>query len=125
LLKRTDDVQKYIPWLKLSYNGEPQAITLDQLLHHTSGIASNTIALIPESNADNAIELTVKTLQDQPLNRKPGSSFEYATINYDVLGLVIEIVTKKPYDVYMNQHILDPIGMKDSFVCLRMGNPER
>ncbi|WP_169090877.1 serine hydrolase domain-containing protein [Paenibacillus sp. PL91] len=118
LLKRTDDVQKYIPWLKLSYNGEPQAITLDQLLHHTSGIASNTIALIPESNAENALELTVKTLQDQPLNRKPGSSFEYATINYDVLGLVIEIVMKKPYDEYMKQHILDPIGMKDSFVGL-------
>ncbi|AIQ12912.1 beta-lactamase [Paenibacillus durus] len=118
LLKRSDDVQKYIPWLKLTYNGAPQTITLNQLLHHTSGIAFNSIALIPETNADNALELTVKRLQSQQLNRKPGSSFEYATINYDVLGLVIEIVTKKPYDVYMKQHILEPIGMKDSFVGL-------
>lgn len=116
LLTRTDDVQKYIPWLKLNYNGEPQTITLNQLLHHTSGIAFNSITHIPESNAANALELTVKTLLGQELNRKPGSSMEYATINYDVLGLVIEAVTKKPFDQFMKQQILEPIGMKDSFV---------
>ncbi|MCJ8013112.1 beta-lactamase family protein [Paenibacillus sp. KQZ6P-2] len=118
LLKRSDDVRKYIPWLELKYNGEPQTITIDQLLHHTSGIPSNSITHIPESNAENALELTVKTLLNQQLDRKPGSSFEYATINYDILGLVIEMVTKQPYDVYMKQHILEPIGMKDSFVGL-------
>ena len=118
LLKRSDDVRKYIPWLTLKYNGEPQKITLNQLLHHTSGIASNSITQIPESNADNALELNVKTLLNQQLNRKPGSSFEYATLNYDVLGLVIEVVTKRPYDTYMKKQILEPIGMKDSFVGL-------
>ena len=40
---------------------EPQAITINQLLYHTSGIASNTIVHIPESNAENALELTVRT----------------------------------------------------------------
>ncbi|UZM98575.1 beta-lactamase family protein [Lysinibacillus sp. MHQ-1] len=64
----------------------------------------------------NALELTVKTLLDQTLNRKPGSSFEYATINYDVLGLIIEQVTKLPYDQYVKQKILQPIGMYQSFV---------
>ncbi|MEH6941761.1 serine hydrolase domain-containing protein [Bacillus sp. JJ722] len=118
LLKRSDDVQKYIPWLDLKYNGKSQTITLNQLLYHTSGIAFNSITQIPENNADNALELTVRTLLDQQLNRKPGSSFEYATINYDVLGLVIENVTKQSYDEYIKQHILEPIGMKDSFVGL-------
>ncbi|RCX23705.1 CubicO group peptidase (beta-lactamase class C family) [Fontibacillus phaseoli] len=115
LLERTDDIQEYIPWLKLTYQGKPQSITIDQLLHHTSGIPSNSIARIPESNADNALELTVRTLVNQPLNRKSGSSFEYATINYDVLGLVIETVTKTPYDVYMKQQILEPLGMNSTF----------
>lgn len=118
LLKRSDDVRKYIPWLELKYNGEPQTITLDLLLHHTSGIASNSITRIPESNADNALEMNVRTLLKQQLNRKPGSSYEYATINYDVLGLVIEMVTKKPYDLYIKEQILEPIGMKDSYVGL-------
>ncbi|KKO55346.1 serine hydrolase domain-containing protein [Paenibacillus sp. DMB20] len=118
LLKRTDDVRKYIPWLELKYNGEPQTITINQLLYHTSGIASRTIAHIPESNADNALEMNVKQLLNQPLNRKPGSTHEYATLNYDVLGLVIEMVTKQPYDMYIKQQILEPIGMNNSFVGL-------
>lgn len=118
LLKRSDDVRTYIPWLELTYNGQPQTITLSQLLHHTSGIPSNSITQIPESNAENALELTVKTLLGQQLNRELGSSFEYATINYDVLGLVIETVTKQPYDQYMKQHLLEPIGMENTFVGL-------
>ncbi|MDM5248593.1 serine hydrolase domain-containing protein [Lysinibacillus sp. G4S2] len=118
LLKRSDDVQKYIPWLKLKYNGELQSITINQLLHHTSGIPSITIANIPESNESDALELTVKKLLDQPLDRKPGSSFEYATLNYDVLGLIVEKVSKQPFDMYIKQHILEPLNMNDSFVGL-------
>lgn len=122
VLKRSEDVRKYIPWLELKYNGEPQAITIDQLLHHTSGIPSTTIMHIPESNEDQALELTVRTLLNQPLNRKPGSLFEYATINYDVLGLVIEKVSKQPYDMYIKQQILEPADMNDSFVGLHQVN---
>lgn len=114
LLKRSDDVRKYIPWLTLTYNGEDQAMTIQQLLSHTSGIPSNSITRIAESTADNALELTVKTLLDQSLNRQPGSSFEYATINYDVLGLVIEQVAKQPFDQYIQRRILQPVGMNQS-----------
>jgi CubicO group peptidase (beta-lactamase class C family) len=114
LLKRSDDVRKYIPWLKLNYKGKQQKITLNQLLHHTSGIAPSSITQIPESHATNALGLTVRTLLNQPLDRKPGSSFEYATINYDVLGRVIEVVTKQPYEVYMRQQVLKRVGMTES-----------
>lgn len=116
LLKRTDSVENYIPWLKLKYNNEPQEITINQLLYHTSGIASNSIVQIPESNAENALELTVRTLLNKPLNREPGNSYEYATINYDILGLIIENVSKQPYDLYIKHQILEKIDMNDSFV---------
>lgn len=124
LLNQYDDVRKYIPWLELKYKGEIQTITINQLLHHTSGIASNSMVNIPESNAENAIELTVKTLINKELNRKPGSSFEYATINYDILGLILEKVTKQPYEMYIKQQILEPIGMNESFVGLHQVNSD-
>ncbi|SES03325.1 CubicO group peptidase, beta-lactamase class C family [Gracilibacillus ureilyticus] len=122
LIKRTDDVRTYLPWLELKYKEDPQKITIDQLLHHTSGIPSATIVHIPESNDEGALEKTVKTLIDQPLNRKPGSTFEYATINYDVLGLIIEKVSKQSYDKYIKEHILEPAGMSNSFVGLHQVN---
>lgn len=115
-LRLDDLIQSYIPWMNLTYQGEPQPITLRQLLRHTSGIPSNTITRIPESRADDALAATVKTLIGQPLNRKPGSTFEYATINYDVLGLVIEAVSKQSYESYIHEHILKPIGMDASMV---------
>ncbi len=122
LLHRSDDVSAYIPWMKLSYKGEQQSITLNHLLHHTSGIPYSSIGRIPETNAENALEATVKTLLEKPLNRLPGSSYEYATINYDVLGLVIENVSKMPYDKYVKQYILEPLEMTDTYVGLHQLN---
>ncbi|TVX94686.1 beta-lactamase family protein [Paenibacillus agilis] len=115
-LKRTDPITKFVPWLQLSYNGNPASITIQDLLYHTSGIPSTSIQYYPESDADDALEQTARTLLNQPLNREPGSSFEYATINYDILGLIIEKVTGQSYEAYMQQHILQPLGMNDSKV---------
>ncbi|MEN1939415.1 serine hydrolase domain-containing protein [Paenibacillus sp. 102] len=122
LLKRTDNITKFLPWLKLTYNDKPVNITLNHLLYQTSGIPSTTISSIPISTEDDALEATVQTLQHTKLNHKPGSSFEYATINYDILGLVIEKVTKKPYELYIKQNILDQIGMKNSLVGYLQGH---
>ncbi|WP_028596608.1 serine hydrolase domain-containing protein [Paenibacillus assamensis] len=115
-LKRTDLITTFIPWLQLYYNGKHASITVRDLLYHTSGIPSTSIQYYPESDADDALEQTARTLLNQPLNREPGSSYEYATINYDILGLIIEKVTGQSYETYMQQHILQPLGMNDSKV---------
>ncbi|MBD8499771.1 beta-lactamase family protein [Paenibacillus sp. CAU 1523] len=115
-LKRTDLITTFVPWLQLSYNGKSASITVQDLLYHTSGIPSTSIQYYPESDADDALEQTARTLLNQPLNREPGSSYEYATINYDLLGLIIEKVTGQPYKAYMQEHILQPLGMNDSKV---------
>lgn len=119
LINRMDDVRKYLPWFTMNNEGKPATITIGQLLYHTSGISARTIALIPEDDTDRALEKTVRVLLGQQLDRKPGSSHEYATINYDVLGLVIEQVTKQSYEAYIKQHVLEPLGMTDSFVGIQ------
>jgi CubicO group peptidase (beta-lactamase class C family) len=119
LINRMDDVRKYLPWFTINNEGKPAAITIGQLLYHTSGISARTIALIPEDDTDRALEKTVRLLLGQQLDRKPGSSHEYATINYDVLGLVIEQVTKQSYEAYIKQHVLEPLGMTDSFAGIQ------
>ncbi|KJB89554.1 beta-lactamase [Paenibacillus sp. E194] len=119
LINRMDDVRKYLPWFTINNEGKPAAITIGQLLYHTSGISARTIALIPEDDTDRALEKTVRLLLGQQLDRKLGSSHEYATINYDVLGLVIEQVTKQSYEAYIKQHVLEPLGMTDSFAGIQ------
>jgi putative ATP-binding cassette transporter len=55
LLKLDAPVSKYLPWFYVYYNDEKHPITLRQLLHHTSGIPTRTISLIPPGNADGAL----------------------------------------------------------------------
>lgn len=60
----------------------------------------------------NADEMLAK-LATLPLAFQPGSSFEYS-IATDLLGHIIERVTKKPLDAALKELVLDPLQMRDT-----------
>ncbi|MFB7120717.1 cyclic peptide export ABC transporter [Bacillus tropicus] len=111
----SDPVQKYIPWLEMFYKNKKMKITIGQLLHQTSGIPFNTIKDIPEDSSEDALENTVRNLDGIELDHEPGSKFLYATINYDVLGLVIEKVTGETFEEYMRNRILEPLNLTEIY----------
>ena len=111
-----DKVTEYIPWLKLKYEGKETPITIEQTLHQTTGIPPSTINMIPISNEDNALEETVRTLIGIELDSEPGEMFQYATINYDILGLIVEKVTGDTYENYMDETILKPMGLNNTYL---------
>ncbi|MHA6261366.1 serine hydrolase domain-containing protein [Sporosarcina sp. CAU 1771] len=115
-IELNEDVTAYIPWLKVKYEGKEIPITIEQALHHTTGIPAYTINLIPISNEDNALEETVRTLIGIELDSKPGKVFQYATINYDVLGLIIEQVTGDSYEYFMEETILKPMELNNTYL---------
>jgi putative pyoverdin transport system ATP-binding/permease protein len=117
-----DDIRRYLPWLAPTYKAQPQVITVEQLLHHTSGIPWSTIAGIPPGNSSNMLESTVRTLQHIALENRPGEQFEYTTINYDVLGLLIEKVTGRSYEQYMMEQVFAPLGMRNTAPLALAGN---
>ncbi len=116
LLQLDAPVSRYLPWFHVNYKGQEQPITLRQLLHHTSGIPTATISLIPRGNAEDALEQTIRKLVGLELERKPGTGFQYATINYDILGAVIEAVSGMVFEDYMAKNIFAPLGLKHTFV---------
>ncbi len=115
-IKLSDEVTKFIPWLKVKYEDKEASITIEQLLHQTSGIPFKTIDKIPVSNEANALEETVKTLVNIELDSEPGKKFQYATINYDVLGLVIEKATGKTYENYIEEAVLKPMSLNNTYL---------
>ncbi|HEV9036195.1 MAG TPA: cyclic peptide export ABC transporter [Puia sp.] len=106
-----DPVSKYIPWWQVSYKDTPVTVTIGQLMHHTSGIPWSTISKIPIISGKDALEQTVRQLRGQELNRLPGKKFEYATINYDVLALIIQRVAGQPFEQYVQQQVIDPLRL--------------
>ena len=117
-------VSTFIPWLRFSYKGAPVDVTVRQLLHHTSGISWRTIAAIPATDAENALEETVRTLVDVPLHHPPGKQYEYATINYDVVALVMQRITGKPFEQYVQAEILSPLRLTGTSVGRPRGNDD-
>lgn len=124
LINLNDPVKKYIPWFKMKFRGEHESqkindyvdITLYHLLHHTSGIPFKSLGDIKISNSDDALEKAVKTLLNHKLDHYPGTKYKYATINYDVLGLVIQQVTGVSYEQYVKENILTPLGLDNTYL---------
>lgn len=116
-LDTSELVSKYLPWFLPTYRGNVADITIDELLCHTSGIPSWTISTIPKGD-DSKSDLLMQTIQnikDINLNTQPGTCFEYATINYDILALIIEKITGVKYEDYITHEILIPLKMNNSF----------
>jgi CubicO group peptidase (beta-lactamase class C family) len=111
-LSLDDRADRYIPELKnaklLTTDSPP--ITLRPLLTHAAGF--------PEDNpwGDRQLDVTndefVKFLQS-PLSfsNAPGVTYEYSNLGFALLGSVIEKVSGKSYQQYINENILTPLGM--------------
>ncbi|OZQ67526.1 serine hydrolase [Paenibacillus sp. VTT E-133280] len=120
LLSMTDTVQKYLPWFTLKYQGEPvdmQSLTLNNFLHHTSGLTNGRHSQnIPQGNTPDLLQKTVEMLVDAELAFPPGEQYSYGTVNYDVLGLVIEIVSGQRYEDFMREQVFQPLGLHQTYV---------
>jgi CubicO group peptidase (beta-lactamase class C family) len=120
LLSMTDPVQKYLPWFTLKYQGMPvdmQNFTLNDFLHHTSGLTNGKhIQNIPQGNTPDMLQKTVEMLVDAELAFPPGEQYNYGTVNYDVLGLVIEVVSGQSYENFMTEQVFEPLGLHNTYV---------
>jgi CubicO group peptidase (beta-lactamase class C family) len=110
-LSLTDHLSRFIPDFP---NGD--AITLDHLLTHTSGIPNindlpdyDTFARTPHT-----LQQLVARFAGMPLEFPPGSDYHYSNSNYNLLALVLEKVSGESYGEYIRKHILVPTGMQDS-----------
>lgn len=84
------------------------AITLHQLLLHTSGLGNimvnNDFKIISKEDF-------VERLKKETLRFESGSQSEYSNIGFSVLGYVIEEVTGKSYEDFMQETFFQPMGM--------------
>jgi CubicO group peptidase (beta-lactamase class C family) len=91
-------------------------ITIRHLLTHTPGFDSDQ----REIGGAAASSAEWLSLDDYLARRTPapmwpsGQQFLYTNAAYDLLGLVVQDISGRPYADYMSQRILDPLGMARS-----------
>jgi CubicO group peptidase (beta-lactamase class C family) len=120
-----DRVEKYLPEFaqQTDTNGAHQAITIRQLMSHTSGLVPNPPTRrsawpiggpLDDFWLQQNFPEIVRTIAESRLRFKPGSKFEYSNSALFVLGRIIEVVSGKPYAAYVKEKIFDPLGVADT-----------
>ena len=93
-----------------------QRLTLHQLLTHTSGIMHSwDLPGFAETMAvPTTLDATLERFFDQPLVFQPGAGFRYSGTGYFLLARIIEEISGKPYEAFLQAEIFGPLGMGDS-----------
>jgi CubicO group peptidase (beta-lactamase class C family) len=108
-------VQRYIPEFAVADANASGRITVRHLLNHTSGFSrADGLAPLLEERRQ-TLEAAVADLSTVGLNRPVGESLEYSNLNYVVLGLVVQRVSRQPWADRVQQSILAPLGMRQTF----------
>ncbi len=93
-----------------------RAITIKDLLLHTSGLSHRTSELyrkLAVRSRAQALPQFVTNITRAPLLEDPGTRFRYSEAT-TVLGRVVEIAAAMPFDTFVNNRILTPLKMTDT-----------
>jgi CubicO group peptidase (beta-lactamase class C family)/tetratricopeptide (TPR) repeat protein len=101
------EVQTYVPY----FPKKKFPVTIRQLLAHLGGISHYKNEWEKYNKEPKTTRETIAIFADYDLVAEPGTKFSYSTYGYDLLGAVIEEVTKQPYGDYMRENVWKPLGM--------------
>ena len=102
-------------------------VRIVHLLEHTSGfddIKLNRMYSL-DTNENSGIDMMLIHKNSMKCRWKPGERFAYSNPNYAILGYIIEKISGKPYNKYLTENILIPLGMMNSNFNLRSKFPEK
>ena len=113
-----------------------RSITIRDLLTHQAGISSadeypylqkeflkyglNNIGVTQYPS----LRAEIAQIAKMPLAHQPGARFSYG-LSTNVLGGLIEFVTKQSLDAYLTDNIFKPLGMKDTYFYLPKSKQNR
>ena len=113
-LALSDRVTKYVPELTVAKD-----VTIDQLLHQTSGLPDYTSAPGITHDPTKPVKIAdlIKAVNRMKPAAAPGSQFQYNNLNYTIAGLIVQRVADVPLSVYMQSHIFQPLIMTSTFLA--------
>jgi len=98
-------------------------ITIHQLLTHTSGIMNYTE--LPDQFEMRALASFItdamNRIKKMPLQSKPGEKWSYSNTGYKLLHKIIERVSGKSFEAFLQESILDPLNMRNTGVLEKPG----
>jgi len=107
------DVNSYLKTFKIPAT-YPQPITMKNLLTHTAGFEEQGLGLFARDPAQLKPLRESLAVKMPARVRPPGSLSSYSNYGTALAGLIVEEVSGIPFDDYIDQNILKPLGMDHS-----------
>jgi CubicO group peptidase (beta-lactamase class C family) len=112
-------VSRYLRDFSVRTRGsDVDAITVRSLLTHHSGLPSDrlqglTVGDAPEAAVADFRDLT-KELSTTYVATPPGTVAAYSNLGYSLVGLIVERVSGEPFERFVAEQVLQPVGMMES-----------
>ena len=121
-LSLEDPVSKFLP--KLTGATE---VTIRQLLNHTSGYRDYFLQEYIPARMQRAtsVDSILREWAERPLDFLPGTQWQYSGTNYTIAGRIIEQVTGEPYEKFLTENVLRPVGITDATFADHPHQPAR
>lgn len=124
-LQLSDPASKYLPEFRNvmvqdeatgGLRAPSRAITIRDLLLHTSGLSHRTSDLYKRLQVRSrsiGLPQFVVNITKAPLMEDPGTRYRYSE-GTTVLGRIVEVIAHQPFDEFVTGRILQPLGMNDT-----------
>ncbi|HYM93267.1 MAG TPA: serine hydrolase domain-containing protein [Chitinophagaceae bacterium] len=106
-----DPVAKYIP---VFGNYFKNYITIRHCLSHLTGIKSdeNVFKRILERKKFSSLEDEVNSFAAKDIQANAGTEFRYSDIGLNIAGRILEVVSKRRFDLLIKTKLFNPLGMR-------------
>ncbi len=116
-LQLDDPVKKHLPWFEIrNPHEDTPVLTIRHLLTHAGGLPREAAYPYWSTNEFPTMEEVQQALPDQEFSIPTGSDWKYSNLGLALAGEIVAAVTGVPYNEYVMQHILQPLGMENTFV---------
>ncbi len=109
----SDPISKYLPEMAglKTAAGQTVTISIEQLFNHTSGMSE-----LPAGQAYTSPTLTVaaEKYAKLPVLFQPGSKWQYSQTSINTAARIIEMVSGKSFDLFVEERVCKPLGMRDT-----------
>jgi CubicO group peptidase (beta-lactamase class C family) len=129
-----DPVSSYIPELagmapetEAASDTGPREMTIRDLLTHMAGLPATGEDPRHDqvwSDPELSLEEIMARIGQQPLAVAPGTEFIYGRAT-DILGYLVEVVSKQPFAEFLRGRIFEPLGMRDARFFVPQNDADR
>lgn len=106
-----DPVVKYLPYFEKYFKSY---ITIRQCLSHTTGIddEGSLLKKLMQRKKFATLEEEVESFAARDIRANAGTDFWYGSIGLNIAGRVLEVISKKKFDILIKTKLFTPLGMR-------------